>query len=305
MDEVSEAVWRSSGRPGGFLLGSSFTLGPLARLIFCLTRPMIEPLAPRAQRVCALALLVGCIEYPDYEPLGEGASSPVSSGSPLDDEAGGTDSDMAAGCDPFADPTDECGAGNTCDPETGACRAAIGTTALGEICSNEGLADECAPGLICREGRCRQPCDPSAELSDPDATGICPASDACIVCPAKGVCTSDDLDWGICLARCSLLEQDCALSGEACNRAQGVDDEFAACTRNLGLGTASQACASDGDCLAGYLCTPESQHEEPCADLAESCCAPICDIDLAPCVGLDLCYVLGILGQETAGYCGS
>lgn len=289
-------MWRSSGRPGGIALGSSFTLGPHARLIFCLTPTMIEPLAPRAQRVCALALLVGCIESPDYEPLGEGASSPVSSGSPLDDEAGDTDSDMAVGCDPFADPTDECGAGNTCDPETGECRAASGTTMLSDTCSSEGLADPCAPGLLCREGRCRQPCDPGGDLSDPAAKGSCPSEDECVLVSET---------YGICLTRCSLVQQDCTLAFEACNRAEGVDDLVAVCTRNLGSATENEACASDGDCLAGLLCTPQAQHQTTCANMGASCCATICDSDQLGCFGIEqICHVVGIPGQETAGYCG-
>lgn len=256
----------------------------------------MSALIQRAIRVLVGAMAtLGCVEYPDYEPLGEGVSGPISGGSPAD-EVGDTDTGMAAGCDPFADPSEECGAGNTCDPETGECRAATGTTMLSDACASEGAADPCAPGLICREGRCRQPCDPSGDLQDPDAKGSCPSTDTCVL-------VGDS--YGVCLASCSLVEQDCTLSGEACNRAQGVEDIVAACTRNLGIATENEPCASDGDCLAGLLCTPQAQHENTCASMAASCCANICDEQLG-CFGLELfCNVLGIPDQMTAGYCGA
>jgi hypothetical protein len=244
---------------------------------------------------------LACAESPSLGPAPENFTSPIltagaDGGDEIADESTGVDTSDTPGCDPFGDPVDECGTAMDCDPSQQACVPATGTLPLGEACDVEGVGDECSPGLICAEGRCREPCDPSGDLGDPDAPGSCPTTDTCVLVESH---------WGICLATCSLIEQDCATPGEACNRAEGAQDLVAACTRNPGSAGETEPCASDGDCLAGLLCTPQSQHSVECAEMAVSCCTFVCDADVFLCAGVEpSCYALGIADQPGACYCG-
>lgn len=243
-----------------------------------------------------------CVEHPSLGPPPENHTSPiltVGGGDEFadqDDDDSSDSSDMV-GCDPFANPTDECGFGMDCDPSQLVCVEANGMLPVGEPCDVEGVGDECSPGAICIEGRCREPCDPNGELDDPNAPGSCPTTDTCVLVESN---------WGVCLEACSLILQDCATAGEACNRGQGALDLVAACTRNPGSAGETEPCASDGDCLQGLLCTPQALHSAECASMAASCCTFICDTDEFLCVGAEPnCYVLGIDDQPSAGYCGS
>jgi hypothetical protein len=251
--------------------------------------------------------LLACVESPSLGPAPANFTSPITSGGAdeiddqdeqdgQNDESTSVDTSDLPGCDPFADPSDECGAGMDCDPRQQTCGPASGALALGEVCDVEGVGDPCSPGLICTQGRCRQPCDPTADLADPDAPGSCPITDACVLVES---------DWGVCLAACSLILQDCVTPGEGCNRADGAEGLVAACTRNPGSGGETEPCASDGDCLIGLLCTPQSMHSIECADSAASCCTFVCDLDELLCVGVEpSCTALDIASQPSAGYCG-
>lgn len=255
--------------------------------------------------IASLAMAsLACVESPSLGPPPDGHTSPiltVGGGDEIDDQSDdpstSVDTSDMPGCDPFTDPSDECGAAMDCDPSQLVCVPANGTLALGETCDVEGVGDPCSPGLLCNEGRCREPCDPFGDLDDPEAPGSCPATETCALVESH---------WGVCLARCSLILQDCASPGEACNRAQGPAEVVAACTRNPGSGGETEACASDGDCLVGLLCTPQSVHSIACANMAASCCTFVCDAEELPCVGAEPgCYALGIADQSSAGYCGS
>ena len=247
--------------------------------------------------------LTACSASPSLGPPGENHTSPANTlGGGGDDEVAdqgdtsSADTNDLPGCNPVTDPTDECGPGMDCEPYSGTCVDASGTLALGEACEVEGMGDLCSAGLICNEGRCRSPCDPYADVLDPNALGLCLTTDVCVVVEA---------DWGVCLKSCSLTLQDCTAAGEACNRAEGNKATVAACTRNPGSAVELDPCSTDGDCLAGSLCTSQSLHASTCANAAASCCASICDSFDVACVGAEIsCYALGIAGQETAGYCG-
>jgi hypothetical protein len=255
------------------------------------------------RRSISLMLVLGpvaCVESPSLGPPPENYTSPILTvgGDEIDDQSdedANEGSDLP-GCDPFVDPAQECGSGMDCDPDTQQCVEAAGNLMLGESCDVEGVGDPCSPGLICSEGRCREPCDPAANLDDPEALGTCATTDTCVL-------VGDD--WGICVSACSLVLQDCEYPGEGCNRAQGSDGVVAACTRKPGSAGENEPCASDGDCLVGLLCTEQALHSTDCASMAASCCTFVCDAEQLPCVGTEpACYALGITGQAGAGYCG-
>lgn len=243
--------------------------------------------------------LLACAESPSLGPAPENHTSPiltVGGGDEYNDDSTSADTSDLPGCDPFADPDDECGPAMDCDPSQLQCVAASGSLALGDPCDVEGVGDECAPGLTCAERRCRAICNPAGELDDPNAPGSCPTEDRCVLVES---------DWGVCLTGCSLVSQDCAAAGEGCNRAQGPMGLVAACTYNPGSAGETDPCASDGDCQIGLLCTPADQHSIPCTDAAASCCTFVCDSFELPCVATEPgCYTLSIAGQENAGYCG-
>lgn len=245
---------------------------------------------------------IACMGSPSLGPAPDNYTSPiltVGGGDEIDDQSDDestADTSDLPGCDPFADPADECGPAMDCDPSQLECVAANGSLALGEACDVEGVGDECAPGLICADRRCRTICDPNGELDDPDAPGSCPTSDLCVLV---------EPDWGVCLTSCSLVSQDCGFPGEGCNRATGATGLVAACTNNPGSAGDTEPCASDRDCQIGLLCTPELEHSIPCTDSAASCCTFVCDdFELACAATEPSCYVLGIPGQANAGYCG-
>jgi hypothetical protein len=199
----------------------------------------------------------------------------------------GTPDDMT-GCDPLADPEDECGTGMDCDLDTHICGPALGNGIEGDLCAND---DECGLGLVCSTDRCRGLCDAETGDGCEDAQ-ICAAA----VAPIPGVC----------LDRCQLILNTCTFPGDACKRVLGPNgDLFAACVPNPGFGAPSDACNSDPDCAAGNLCTPAATHTLPCANEAPSCCTPICDNRELPCFGFDpVCYALSLDDQPNTGYCG-
>lgn len=223
-------------------------------------------------------------------------TGPVTSGaSDLDDsdESQG-DSETGApgdtlGCDPLTDPELECGPAMTCDLTSLTCVPALGTGLEDDPCTDQ---DPCSPGLICASGRCRELCDATlGEGCEPEQ--IC--SDAADPIP------------GLCLAACGLAFDPCPFPGDACKRIVVMGGQVSvACVDNPGNGLTGDACNADPECAPGYLCTAATQHTLPCANDAASCCTPICDTLELPCVGLEpVCYVLGIPGQESSGYCGS
>ncbi len=255
------------------------------------------------ESVAAALLLVtigACSEDPRFDPVPPGETEPVQSVGGGDGDEVGDESDTGSeldlpGCDPFGDPAIECGAAMSCDPSTRECVPALGEATLGDPCLSRGGTDECAPGLSCAEGRCRSVC--SSTLTDPDAPGGC---------PNESVCALVDATWGVCLEGCQLSLQDCNFPGEACNRVVDPEGQNVACTSNPGVAAEGTGCTQDSECLAGLLCTEAALHSLGCLDGAAKCCTFACDSLELPCIGAEpVCYTLGILDQEDAGFCGA
>lgn len=237
-----------------------------------------EPLGPPPPNVSGPVTTTG---------LSTGATEGGDSGT----DGGEKDLDFSSACDPLADPLTECGPGLACDVETLACVPATGTATVDDACTDD---SECSPGLVCADDRCQSLCDPSVEGED--------------ACDDNRLCTyADDPLPGLCAEPCELVTQACTIAGDACNRALGPGPApVAVCTTNPGAGVEGDACALDGDCFPGYLCTPAQLHTLPCAGDADFCCAPICDLLILPCFGLEpICYPIGIEAQDGAGYCGA
>lgn len=253
-----------------------------------------------------LAVGIGCNEETSLGPPPSNMTGAVTSSTGRGEDTVGTDESDTAGtdgadlpsCDPFADPVEECGADQECDPSTLTCVGAVGTGLVDESCSGEG---DCAPGLACDDGRCRALCDLDALDLEPGDPGTCDDGRTC----ASAVEAGGDLP-GVCLETCSLVDQDCSLPGDGCNRVAGAGFAVAAaCTSNPGFALVGEACTTDGDCTPGFLCTPESVHSLGCDNAASDCCATICDLTLLPCFGLEsICYTLGIADQPESGFCG-
>jgi hypothetical protein len=218
-------------------------------------------------------------------------TGPVTTASSNDESEGesetGTPGDMS-GCDPLADPETECGPAMACDLTSRICVPALGTGLEDELCATN---DGCSPGLICANDRCRRLCDAAIGEGCGDEQ-ICSAAAEPIP--------------GLCLASCDLVLDTCELPGDACKRVLGPGGQvFAACLANPGVGLVGDACIADPECAAGHLCTESNLHTLPCTNDAPACCAPVCDTLELPCFGLEpVCHVLGIPGQETAGFCG-
>lgn len=249
-------------------------------------------------RALAFAVVLGagpgCVAEEPLGPPPPNMTGPVTGGSTSLE--GGSESETGSGagpdaCDPLADPLLECGPGQRCDLLTRTCVDASGIGVLDELCET---TDDCNPGLVCREDRCRELCDPTLE--------------AHAECSGEQVCTYADAPLpGLCRAPCSLLLDDCEVGTDACKRGLGPDAELlAVCIANPGAGVEGDPCTFDGECNPGFLCTPSELHTLPCFDEAPACCAPICDTLQLLCLGLEpVCYPLGIPGQASVGFCGA
>jgi hypothetical protein len=244
--------------------------------------------------VGALALIGCTAETERLGPPGKNMTGPVTTTS-VGTDAGADETETGAPgdlpsstCDPLADPARECGPQMTCDLTSRICVPASGTGLVDDPCEGD---DECSPGLVCADGRCRSLCDA--------ALGLGCADDQICSVAAEPI-------PGVCLTSCDLVLDDCVHANEACKRVFGAGGQvWAACVDNPGDGQTGDACELDSECAPWHLCTPAALHTLPCADEAAFCCAPVCDPIELVCFGLEpICYVLGIPGQETAGFCG-
>ncbi|NVB36791.1 hypothetical protein G6O69_03030 [Pseudenhygromyxa sp. WMMC2535] len=255
--------------------------------------------------IAAALLLTACPEDAPLVPapgdnIGElpgPTSGPVTgsaSGSGADTDTG-DEPDLPTNCDPLADPSEECGEGQECDPATLACTQATGQGDLDEACEDE---DDCLAGLACAQGVCSALCDAELVSPEPGSLGACAEDLLCIATDAPLP--------GLCRAPCSLVDQLCTDVDFSCNRGTVEGAVQAVCTPNPGTGLSADACEVDEDCEQGLLCTPVEEHSVTCNNDAAQCCTEICDALLLPCYGLEpICYALGISGQEDAGYCGA
>ena len=251
----------------------ALTLGPTAWLFACV---IDDPLGPPGKNMTGPVTSSGAGENGSDD---EDSESESETGTPGD----------TGDCDPLADPESECGPAMACDLTSRDCVPAPGAGLEDDLCMDQ---DECSPGLVCVSGRCRQLCD----------------ADRGEGCELEQICSSaDEPIPGLCLATCELVIGTCPFPDDACKRVlDGEGEVWAACVDNPGNGLAGDPCDDDSECAPGYLCTDATQHTLPCADDASSCCTPVCDTLELPCFGVEpICNVLGIPGQENAGYCGA
>lgn len=226
---------------------------------------------------------------------GNSAGSGVADDTDTDSDTGVVE-DMGTGCDPWADPLEECGENAECSFETLECSPTTGTGITGDPCTSE---LDCSPGLVCTGELCAQPCDITLlDEEDPNLPGACADGEVCAA--------ATDPIPGICLTECNLVAQDCAGPSEGCNVVTGPGGlPRAGCTLNLGAAADGDACEFDEDCDIGLLCTEAAVHAVPCPNDAASCCTAICEPIEAPCIGVEgTCFNLNIDGQNTTGYCG-
>lgn len=175
-----------------------------------------------------------------------------------------------AGCDPFlhcgCGGDQKCTAGNV-----GLECAPAGQKQEGDVCAGDG---ECARGTICVPffgvTQCMRFCD---------AAHTCPSGEACYIVvtdrqqPARPVAE-------VCGKTCSLLTQDCAISGLGCY----VSEKHCEAERGLclssGAGTQGSACARMSDCAAGNLCIDPGGPAPPiCAKICgRKGTEPICNV---------------------------
>ncbi len=235
--------------------------------------------------IAMTALAVGC------GGGGEGMS---------DGGVGPNDPDAATECPDPAPPPTMCdfflgcgcdvGAGEKCTLENRerTCRGA-GTTLPSETCDTE---DDCVAGAMC---------------VSPDGTGVsicmlfcddvhpCPSADlACYVEITDGA-TPPSVLASFCGQVCSLLDQDCALAGQACYTSSRVPEmEHGVCVRSGTLGQ-GETCMLANDCLPGFTCLNPSGPEP-------SFCGQFCDtMDGDPACTGQTCTPLN--GHTQTGVC--
>lgn len=218
-----------------------------------------------------------------------GQASGSGSGSSAGSETTGAGMDMGGGCDPLADPADECGDDMRCDLATLTCVDADGDVDVDGSCAS---TDECLPGLACYLGFCADLCDDGSEDDEQ--------------CEVDELCVSLGGDVpGLCAQSCLLATQNCDTPGQACNRGSQGGELVAVCTGNTGVAEEGEACSFDDDCAPGFLCTPAAAHSVECVGGASACCSVICELGVEGCFGAEMgCVELLIPGQEEAGYCG-
>jgi len=163
------------------------------------------------------------------------------------------------------------------------CDSTAGTVADFGTCMLTQSSDNCVAGSVCLATvgtalTCRRFCN-----TDTD----CGAN----VCALVIGGTSGPLH--ACAQSCSVLQQNCQTTGEACyyglnSSNQGKQECIAAGTK-----TAGQACNIANDCTPGLLCLQITGTNGPA-------CTPTCDTSSPNCA-TGTCHLL--VGQGTLGYC--
>ena len=128
---------------------------------------------------------------------------------------------------------------------------ADGTVGLdGECTFTVGTGDTCQAGLACDGGTCREVCSET----NPN-------------CSNNGSCVAFAIypDFNLCLASCSVLEQDCEQAGEACY----ITGATSTACAGEGLLTAGDICMFTNDCTGGHGCLGE--------DASSAVCLKLCD----------------------------
>lgn len=231
-----------------------------------------------------ILLTLGCDEGQGEDPNDGGEA-----GGPISD-AGGDGADAARPSGTCGNPGDcdllgqDCGGGMACrfvvaadaEEPSGLCEVA-GTKGEGEPCVRmAGAAPECAEGLICFEGVCREYCC-AAGASDCSVLGH--------------YCLNVGTDVGLCIPsdECDLLAQTGCDPEEAC---YPISRGTRRCSApREGAGGPGETCEYLNDCVAGSACVGEP-----------STCRQLCDPSAAEGCPTDF-VCAGLTGQEGIGVC--
>lgn len=261
--------------------------------------------------LCAVFLCAsGCSEEPAKPPAppGQTAGVSVSVGGGAEGDTGqaGDSSDSGSSgqtgggqsCSPLGDPLQECGQGQECSFGDRKCHASAGTATVGQPCTvtdPELLLDDCQAALVCAYsgsvfGRCLEPCEDPSD---------CAAGLSCVLSHHENI-------PGLCIASCDPFLQNCTeFPAEACYPLPLMGGESTGGCLPVGTGDVDSECTIPNDCQASMTCTVAALHTSGCNG-AESCCTPLCDVEIQDCLGVDsICYTLGNPMQPRAGFCGS
>ncbi len=200
-----------------------------------------------------------------------------------------------------------CGAGETCNPATGACAAECLPACEGKSCGDDGCGGSCGScdaGLTCKDGLCKEP--PLAALGEPcNSAGDC-ASKMCVAgpdgkvcskgctgdagCPGGFVCeevTVNGVPMMACLPTGECVP-DCVgkvCGGNGCEGSCGECDPGFSCTAGACKPEAGATCGGPEDCASGICITFQSGTfcSKPCST-DEGCpagwvCGPWIDTD--------------------------
>jgi hypothetical protein len=258
----------------------------------------------RSRRLALTLAAAACAAEPGLDPpppgmtsatIGIGDGDGDTDGESDTDTDTDTDTDADPSCDPYADPATACPAGEKCNFTSETCAPVEGNAGLDEPCEvldPDLVVDTCQAGLVC--------------ASDPDPRCLPPCLLATPTCDLDRVCgvVADPPPEGLCFEGCDLLDQDCSDTSDACYPIAGPTTPVAACLPEAQSGVEGDPCEAPIDCAAGYVCSDAAQHVLGCLDAAPSCCTPLCDFDLQPCVGANpICTPLGVADQPEVGYC--
>lgn len=164
---------------------------------------------------------------------------------------------------------------------------------LDELCSVEGAfvsgIDSCEAGLVCAS-------------SSPDSLrtneGVCVALCGAAPCSQGTLCTvAGPLNLGTCGTICDPLTEGVCPPGNSCMPA-GLG--FAC---NLTAESVNDApCNVPGQCDVGHVCIDASQCD---AELSETCCAELCDLEAPSCLGGQTCTSYGspLAAYSAVGFC--
>ena len=240
---------------------------------------------------CAILLIVGCGD----DAGGNRTDGPGTIDAPSID-APGADAlgvDAFAVCDPVAQDcpgTERCTLNHNVPTNTLFCETAAGTVADLGSCTPNQSSDDCVKGDVCLTVSstlrvCRHFCN-----SDTDCSGnVC----AIIIGQTAGPLHA-------CAQSCSVLSQNCTITGEACYLGLNATNQATQQCNNAGTHAEGDVCAIANDCVAGQLCLNVTGQtgfhcHRACTAATNGCAAN------SGCANNGLCCAL--VNQNGLGYC--